>query len=72
MLHVQRIGLVHRPTGHVPGSPPDNLLATVVLVAEALVLVGELVLLFGPALLDPPWIPAPTVLPDPRYPRSYA
>ncbi len=71
MLHVQHLGPVHWPTGHLPAPPPESLLAIVLLV-ELVVLAVELVVLVRPALLDPPWIPTPTVLPDPWYPDRYA
>ncbi len=70
MLHLQRFGPVHWPTVHLPAALPDRLLAIVVLVG-VLVLVAELILLFGPELLDPARIPTPRVLPDPGYPHQY-
>jgi hypothetical protein len=47
-------------------------LVVVGLIVIAIMLAVEVVLVLAPLVVDPLWLPRPTLVPDPFFPRNYA
>lgn len=62
MVHTLRTG-PQRLSGGLFAVP--DLLLVIGFVALVIVTAIELVLLLAPMLLDPPWVPMPTIVPEP-------